>query len=91
MDCVLVFQLGQGSLTFLLDGRFRFTSDSECGVTCYRRFGVLRVAAVGSRQVDGEATVVAEAFEVVTLPFLLGDLAICSDAWVGLTGCGHVG
>jgi len=32
------------------------------------------------RQVDGEATVIAEAFEVVALPFLLGELSICPDA-----------
>jgi len=63
-----------------------FASDSECGATRNRKFGVSRVAAVRGRQVDGEATVVAEAFEVATLPFLLSELAICSDAWVGLTG-----
>ena len=49
-----------------------------------------KVATVRGRQVDSEATVVAEAFEVETLPFLLSGLAICSDAGVGSTGHGCV-
>ena len=49
-----------------------------------------RVATVMGRQVDGEAAVVAEAFEVAVLPFLLGKLAICPDAWVGATGHGCI-
>jgi len=36
---------------------------------------MLGVATVGGRQVDGEATVIAEAFEVVVLPFLLVSLS----------------
>ena len=50
-----------------------------------------RVAAVRGRQVHGEATVVAEAFEAAMLPFLLSEVAIHSDAWVGSTGHQCVG
>jgi len=51
------FQLSQGPST-PPHGRFRFTSDGECGVTRYRRFGVESCGSQG-RQVDGAATVVA--------------------------------
>jgi len=78
------------ALDFLLDGRFRFTRDGECGTTHYRRLGVSRVATVGGGQVDGQATVVGEALEAAAFPFLLSELAICSNAWVGLTGRGGV-
>ena len=88
---MLVFRLSRGSLNNILDGHFSFTSDGEGGMTCYRRFGVLRVATVGGRQVDGEATVIAEAFEVAVLPFLLGRLAICPNAQNGVTGHGGIG
>ena len=87
---MLFFRLSQGSFDLLLDGHFRFTSDGECGMTHYRRFVVSRVATVRGRQVDGEATVVAEAFEAAMLPFLLGELATGSDAWVGATSHGGV-
>ena len=87
---MLVFRLSRGSLNFLLNGCFRFTSDSECDVTHYRRFGVSRVATVGGGQVDGQATIVAEALEAAAFPFLLSELAVCSDAWVGLTGHGGI-
>jgi len=59
-------------------------------MTCYRRFGVSRLVTVGGRQVDGEATVIAEAFEVAALPFLLGKLAICTDSQICETGCGCI-
>ena len=87
---MLVFRLGRRALYFLLDGHLRFTHDGERGATRYRRFGVSRVATVGGRQVDGEAAVVAEALEAVVFPFLLGELAVCSDAWVGSTGRGGI-
>ena len=83
---MLVFHLSQGALDFLLDGCFRFTRDGERGVTRYRRLGVSRVMTVGGGQVDGKAAVVAEGLEAVSFPFLLSELAICSDAWVGSTG-----
>jgi len=89
MDCILVFRLGRGSLTFLLNGHFRFTSDGECGMTHYRRFGVSGVATVRGRQVDDDATVIAEALEAAALPFLLRELAICPDAWIGAIGQAH--
>jgi len=93
MDHVLVFQLGRRALDFLLNGHFRFTCDGECGATHYRRLGVLRVATVRGRQVDGKAAVVAEALEAAAFPFLflLSELAVCSNAWVGSTGCGGDG
>src|SRR5882724_10069034 len=90
MDCVLVFRLGRRALDFLLDGRLRFTRDSEGGMTHYRRLGVSRVATVGGGQVDGQATIVAEALEAAAFPFLLSELAIRSNAWVGVTGCGCI-
>src|SRR5882724_751265 len=90
MDRMLVFQLSQRALDFPLDGRLRFTHDGEGGTTCYRRFGVSRVATVGGGQVYGQAAVVAEALEAAAFPFLLSELAVCSDAWVGSTGCGGV-
>ena len=77
---MLFFRLGRRALDCLLDGHFRFTRDGECGTTCYRRLGVLRVATVGGGKVDGQATVVAEALEVVAFPFLLHELAICPYA-----------
>ena len=85
---MLVFPLSWRALNFLLDGCFRFTHDSEHGATHYRRLGVLRVVTVGGGQVDGEATVVAETLETAAFPFLLSELAVCSDAWVGSTGRG---
>ena len=88
---MLVFRLGRGSLDFLLDGHFRFISDGECGVTHYRRFGVSGVVTVRGRQVDGDATVIAEALEAAALPFLLSKLAICPNARVGATGHGCIG
>jgi len=33
------FPTQSGSFNLLLNGRFRFTSDGECGATRYRRFG----------------------------------------------------
>ena len=45
---------------------------------------------VRGRRVYGDAAVVAEALEVVALLFLLGELAICPDAWVGATGHGSI-
>src|SRR5882724_11587168 len=50
-----------------------------------------RVATVGGRRVDGDATVVAEALEAAAFPFLLRELAICPNAWVGAAGCGCIG
>src|SRR5882724_8432824 len=91
MDRVLVFRLGQKVFDFLLDGSPRFTRDGERGATRYRRLGVSRVATVGRRQVDGEATVIAEALEAVAFPFLLSELAVCADAWVGPIDYGGVG
>src|SRR5882724_10684970 len=49
------------------------------------------VATVGGRRVDGQATIVAEALEVAAFPFLLSELAICPNAWVGATGRGCIG
>ena len=43
------------------------------------------------RRVNGDATVVAEALEAAAFPFLLHELAIRPNAWVGVTGCGYVG
>ena len=60
-------------------------------MTCYRRLGVSRVVTVGGRKVDGKATVVAEALEAVAFPLLLSELAVCSDAWIGLTGHRGIG
>src|SRR5882724_9114589 len=90
MDCVLVFQLSRRALDFFLDGHSRFTRDGECGVTRYRRLGVSRVATVGGGQVDGQATIVAEALEAAVFPFLLSELAIRSNARVGATGHGCI-
>jgi len=70
------FQLSWGSLDNFLDGCLRFTCDGEGGMTHYSRFGVLGVGTVGGKQVDGEATVIAEAFEAAAFPFLFGELAI---------------
>ena len=85
---MLVFRLSRKVFDFLLDGSPRFTRDGERGATRYRRFGVPIVVTVGGRQVDGEAAVVTEALEVAAFPLFLGELAVCSNAWVGLTGCG---
>ena len=87
---MLVFRLSQRALDFLLDGRFRFICDGECGATHYRRLGVSRVATVRGRQVDGDAAVIAEAFEVAALPFFWSELAIHPNSWVGATGCGCI-
>ena len=84
---MLVFQLGQRSLDNLLNCHLRFTCDSEGGATHYSRLGVSQVATFGGRQVDGEATVIAEAFEAAVLLFLLNELAVCSDAQAGVAGC----
>ena len=51
---------------------------------------MLGVVTVGSRQVDCQATIIAEAFEVAVFLFLLSELAIRSDAQVGATGCGCI-
>src|SRR5882724_8786760 len=91
MDRVLVFQLGRKVFNLLLDGSPRFTHDGERGATRYRRLGVSRVVTVGRRQVDGEATVIAEALEAAAFPFLLSELAVCADAWVGPIDHGGVG
>src|SRR5882724_4845855 len=91
MDHMLIFQLSWGSLNNLLNGHFRFTCDGKGGMTHYRKFGVSRVATVGGRNVNGDAAVIAEAIEVAVLPFLLGKLAICPDAWVDMTGHGGIG
>jgi len=45
---------------------------------------------VRGRQVDGEATVVTGALEAVVFLLFLGELAICSNAWVGPTGRGGI-
>src|SRR5882724_11402958 len=66
MDHVLVFGLSRKVFDLLLDGSPRFTRDSERGATRYRRLVVSRVVTVGCRQVDGEATVIAEALEAVS-------------------------
>ena len=50
-----------------------------------------RVVTVRGRQVNGEAAVIAEAFEAAMLLFLLGELAICPNARVGATGHGGIG
>src|SRR5882724_10899092 len=92
MDRVLVFRLGRRALDFLLDGHLRFTRDGEGGATCYRRLGVLRVVTVRGGKVNGQATIVAEALEAaVAFLFLLSELAIRSNAWVGATGHGCIG
>jgi len=75
MDHMLVFQLSQWYLNNLLNGHLGFTHDGEGGTTSCRRFGVLGIPTVGGRQVDDQATIIAEAFEVATLPFLLGELS----------------
>jgi len=59
-------------------------------MTRYSRFGVSGVVTDGGRQVNGEATVIAEAFEAATLLFLLGELTICPNSWVGVTSCGCI-
>jgi len=59
-------------------------------MTHYRRFGVSGVATVRGRQVDDDATVIAEALEAAALPFLLRELAICPDAWIGAIGHGSL-
>ena len=46
-------------------------------------FQQLGVLTVGSRQVDHQASIIAEAFDVAALLFLLGELAIHPDAQVG--------
>jgi len=46
----------------------------EGGTTSCRRFRVLGILTVEGRQVDCQATIIAEAFEVMVLPFLLVSL-----------------
>jgi len=46
---------------------------------------VSSILTVGGRQVDGQATIIAEAFEAVVLPFLLGELAVFPISRVGAT------
>jgi len=48
------------------------------------------IATVGGRRVDGDAAVISEAFEAAALPFLLRELTIHPNAWVGATGCGCI-
>src|SRR5882724_9169709 len=91
MDRVLVFRLGRGSLDNLLNGRLQFTCNSEGSATHHGRFWMPRVATVRGRRVDGDATVVAEALEVVVFPFLLREFAICPNAWVGAAGHSCIG
>ena len=45
---------------------------------------------VRGRQVNGEAAVIAEAFEMAALPFFLGELTICPKARVSVTGGGCI-
>ena len=59
-------------------------------MTTCRRFGVLSILTVRSRQVNGQAAVITQAFEVVTLWFLLGELPICPDTRVSATGHGCI-
>src|SRR5882724_5823643 len=91
MDHVLVFQLGRGSLDNLLNGCLRFTCNSEGSATHRGRFWMPRVATVGGRGVNGDATVVAEALEAAAFPFFLCELPICPNAWVGAAGRGCIG
>jgi len=88
---MLVFRLGQWSTDDLLNGHLCFTCDSEGSATHCSRFGVLGIATVGGRRVDGNTTVIAEALEAAVLLFLLRELAICPEAWIGVTGCGSIG
>jgi len=90
VDHIFVFQLSQWSLDYLLDGHLRFTCDGEGSATSCRRFGVLRVVRVGGRQVNGQATVIADAFELAMLPFFLGELTIHPNSKVGVTGFGCI-
>ena len=85
MDHTLVFQLSWGYLNNRIKGHLGFTHDGEGGVTCHRRFRVSGILKVGGRQVDGQATIIAEAFEAVVLPFLLGELAVFPISRVGAT------
>jgi len=85
MDHTLVFQLSWGYLNNPIKGHLGFTHDGEGGVTCHRRFRVSGILKVGGRQVDGQATIVAEAFESVVLLFLLGELAVHTNSGVGVT------
>src|SRR5882724_9393938 len=91
MDRTLVSRLGWGSLDNLLNGRLHFTCNSAGSTTHRGRFWMPRVATVGGRRVNGDATVVAEALEVAAFPFLLCELAICPNAWVGAAGRGCIG
>jgi len=52
--------------------------------------GVLKVPTVRGRKVDGQATVIADAFGAVALLFFLGELTICPDTRVGATGRGCI-
>ena len=60
-------------------------------MTSHRRFRVSSIATIRGRQVDGQAAVITEAFEVAMLPFFLGELTIHPDTRVGATGCGCIG
>src|SRR5882724_2838007 len=91
MDCALVFRLDRGPLDNLLNGRLRFSCNSEGSATHSGRFWMLRVATVGGRGVDGDATVVAEALEAAAFLFFLRELPICPNAWVGAAGRGCIG
>ena len=79
MDPILVFPLSQWYLDNLLNDSLGFTCDGEGGMTSCRRIGELGILTVGGMQVDGQATVIAEAFEAAMLPLLLGELAICPN------------
>ena len=90
MDRMLVFRLGWGSLNDLPDSHLWFTCDGEGSATRHGMFGMSGVVKVGGRQVDSDAAVITQAFEAAALPFLLCELSICPDAWVGATGHGCV-
>ena len=49
------------------------------------------VVTVRGRRVDSDAAVITQAFEAAALPFLLREIAIHPDAWVGATGHGCIG
>src|SRR5882724_1665232 len=85
MDHVLVFQLSQWFLDYLLNGHLRFTHDGEGGATSGRRFGVSSIATVRGRQFDSQAAVITEAFEVAMLPFSFSELPVCPNTRVGVT------
>ena len=51
----------------------------------------MKVPTVRGRQVNSEAAVITEAFEVAMLLFFLGELTIHPEARVGVTGRGCIG